>query len=66
MVFMSTNFKFRDFFKFIFVAPVFEIEYCAFKDVERKYWRFIVENLIKIGPSYPKILRAEPDLLPPL
>ncbi len=62
MVFMSTSFYIGDFFKFIFVAPVFEIEYCAFEDVGKTSWIFIVENLIKIGPSYSKILGAEPDL----
>jgi hypothetical protein len=44
------------------VAPVFEIEHCAFEDVGRTYQKFIVENFFKIGPSYPKILRAELDL----
>jgi hypothetical protein len=49
MVFMSTNFfKFRDFYKFIFVATVFERECCAFRDVVKKHLRFIFENLSKL------------------
>jgi hypothetical protein len=55
-------FWFREILKNIFVATVFEIECCAFGDVERTYWRFIVENCIKIDSSYPKILGAELDL----
>ncbi len=43
------------------MATVFEIECCAFGDVEKTYWRFIVEHFIKIGSSYPKILGAELD-----
>jgi hypothetical protein len=48
------------------VATVFEIECCAFGDVVRTNRRFIVENCIKIGSSYPEILRAELDLETPL
>ncbi len=44
------------------MATVSEIECCAFGDVELTYWRFIVENFIKIDSSYPKILGAELDL----
>ncbi len=62
IVFMSTNFfLFRDFFKFTFVATVFEIECCAFGDIVRTHW-FIVENFTKIGSTHPEILRAELDL----
>ncbi len=63
MVFNIHQFFYLETFSnFIFVSTVFEIECCAFGDVEKTYWRFIVENFIKIGSSYPKILGAELDL----
>jgi hypothetical protein len=45
-----------------FVATVFEKECCVFGDIVKTHLRFIVENLINIGSSYPEILGAELDL----
>jgi hypothetical protein len=64
--FHANNFWIWRLFRFVFVAPVFEVEHCAFEDVGRIYWKFIVENLIKVGPSCSKILRAELDLQTPV
>jgi hypothetical protein len=44
------------------VATVFEVECCAIGDVVRSHRRFTVENFIKIGSSYPELLKAELDL----
>jgi hypothetical protein len=51
---MYTNFEFVNFFEFIFVASVFEIH--------GHTTNFIIDNLIKIAPSYPETLRAKLDL----